>query len=701
VRRRAAGAWRCARVCLCAGLASLTARCGARSLEISTVERNIHVDAKSEEERKAWLGLLGISGVKLRTPNPNSLEADGFPGIPREYARQGYLQKRGEWNPGFKRRFFRTLESASGSKILAYYDSMVSVKPNGIIPLKGARFRDSDEDEAELSDLMILTDKRIFTIRAQSAEEKKSWLDTLGILLDGSYVKFFIPPRLNTHYDTLQISAESTAEEVSHAFRNVSKALHPDRNPSAEAKVEYQKVSAAYDILSEDDSRTRYDEEILAHPYLDPATKAQILSRRDKEKAAREEKALRDAIFAAKGGVGGADDGEGGGRPKSKSQVARDFFNDDRNKCESCFQNVRAIFCVFCNQGLCLRCSEEIHKADETKRHLRVVYAKRDQFWVNVRTPGTKDHKAAADLGPEDRDLLLRRILEHEGKAEELRKLEERLAEQKKAREAKAAADAAAAAAAAPPAAASAAPQGKAPQPSPKAIMGPAAAAAAAAAAPAAKVAQIEHVPEHGGALVPVSKEAVEAARKAKEEDEKERKTAPATAAATAAAAAVAGGAAAGAPPLQNSPSEPILPAHVASRAAPSKEEERLLDNILLLEEGTEMTKVPRFGEAKKTTVKLMKTSLGAYFVRWSSQTKAAGECTIMLAEAQLLPGQQTEIFKKKKAQLGHQQNLSFSLVSKDRHLDVVCANEKDFERWFSTLSALMKAGAGAAGAAR
>lgn len=59
-----------------------------------------------------------------------------------------------------------------------------------------------------------------------------------------------------SHYDTLKVSETATQEDIKRAYRRLASKHHPDKGGN---KDEFQKIEEAYRILSDVDSRQRYD----------------------------------------------------------------------------------------------------------------------------------------------------------------------------------------------------------------------------------------------------------------------------------------------------------------------------------------------------------------------------------------------------------------------------------------------------------
>jgi DnaJ-class molecular chaperone len=61
-------------------------------------------------------------------------------------------------------------------------------------------------------------------------------------------------------YQELGVSRGSSADDIRKAFRKLAKQLHPDQNPGDKAAEErFKRVSAAFDILGDEDKRKKFD----------------------------------------------------------------------------------------------------------------------------------------------------------------------------------------------------------------------------------------------------------------------------------------------------------------------------------------------------------------------------------------------------------------------------------------------------------
>jgi len=63
------------------------------------------------------------------------------------------------------------------------------------------------------------------------------------------------------YYEVLGISRTATKDEIKKAYRKLALQFHPDKNPdNKDAEEHFKEVNAAYEVLSNDDKRRRYDQ---------------------------------------------------------------------------------------------------------------------------------------------------------------------------------------------------------------------------------------------------------------------------------------------------------------------------------------------------------------------------------------------------------------------------------------------------------
>lgn len=62
------------------------------------------------------------------------------------------------------------------------------------------------------------------------------------------------------YYSVLGVNRNASGAEIKSAFRKLARKLHPDVNKAPDAKEKFQSVSRAYEVLSDDDMRQRYDQ---------------------------------------------------------------------------------------------------------------------------------------------------------------------------------------------------------------------------------------------------------------------------------------------------------------------------------------------------------------------------------------------------------------------------------------------------------
>ena len=71
------------------------------------------------------------------------------------------------------------------------------------------------------------------------------------------------------YYEVLGVDRGASEDELKKAYRKLAKKYHPDLNPGdAEAERNFKEVNEAYEILSNSEKRSRYDQ--FGHAGVDP-----------------------------------------------------------------------------------------------------------------------------------------------------------------------------------------------------------------------------------------------------------------------------------------------------------------------------------------------------------------------------------------------------------------------------------------------
>jgi curved DNA-binding protein CbpA len=69
------------------------------------------------------------------------------------------------------------------------------------------------------------------------------------------------------YYEVLGLEADASDEEIKKAYRSLAKAFHPDTSTHPKAKERFLAISAAYEVLSDPDSKRDYDSRLKASLY--------------------------------------------------------------------------------------------------------------------------------------------------------------------------------------------------------------------------------------------------------------------------------------------------------------------------------------------------------------------------------------------------------------------------------------------------
>ena len=62
------------------------------------------------------------------------------------------------------------------------------------------------------------------------------------------------------YYDILELSKDASDEDIKRAFRKKAMQYHPDRNKEDNAADRFKEVNEAYQVLSDAEQRSRYDQ---------------------------------------------------------------------------------------------------------------------------------------------------------------------------------------------------------------------------------------------------------------------------------------------------------------------------------------------------------------------------------------------------------------------------------------------------------
>ena len=66
------------------------------------------------------------------------------------------------------------------------------------------------------------------------------------------------------YYEILEVSRSATPDEIKKSCRKIAIKFHPDKNPGDKASEDkFKEAAEAYEILGNDEKRSRYDQSSL------------------------------------------------------------------------------------------------------------------------------------------------------------------------------------------------------------------------------------------------------------------------------------------------------------------------------------------------------------------------------------------------------------------------------------------------------
>jgi DnaJ-class molecular chaperone len=75
-----------------------------------------------------------------------------------------------------------------------------------------------------------------------------------------AYYRLLEDPRMKNPYEILGVARNASATDIKKAYRKLARELHPDSSPNnPKAEDRFKDLSTAYDIISDEDRRGRYD----------------------------------------------------------------------------------------------------------------------------------------------------------------------------------------------------------------------------------------------------------------------------------------------------------------------------------------------------------------------------------------------------------------------------------------------------------
>lgn len=84
---------------------------------------------------------------------------------------------------------------------------------------------------------------------------------------------------MTDHYTALGVGAHASLADIKKAFRQKASSYHPDKNPAPDAAARFRRVQKAYEVLSDAELRSAYDDNRRRNLLDDPLETAQEIWR--------------------------------------------------------------------------------------------------------------------------------------------------------------------------------------------------------------------------------------------------------------------------------------------------------------------------------------------------------------------------------------------------------------------------------------
>lgn len=100
---------------------------------------------------------------------------------------------------------------------------------------------------------------------------------------------------MKDYYKILEVTTDATQDYIKKAFRRLAKKYHPDRNINNDnALRKFQEVNEAYEVLSNEDSRKKYAQEMFKQSNSKETNSKNKNDSNEKEKYQDKSKSMED-----------------------------------------------------------------------------------------------------------------------------------------------------------------------------------------------------------------------------------------------------------------------------------------------------------------------------------------------------------------------------------------------------------------------